>query len=206
MIEPMFRTERLMARHFEPRDLDDFAALCADPVVMRFVGDGSTLGRDDVAYWIEVCQRKYADRGYGTSAVFELSSGEFVGYCGVVRAPERDYDELVYVFHQRFWGLGYATEIGRAMLDYVFAISPLDAIAATIDPDNAASRRVAAKLGMTEQPHAGAGPGEDERPHAGKLGMTKQPHADKLGMTKQPRAGAGPGEDEPAVRYVLTRV
>jgi RimJ/RimL family protein N-acetyltransferase len=147
----MFRTERLLARHFQPKDLDDFAALCADPVVMRLVGDGITLDRDEVARWIEVCQRKYAERGYGTSAVFELASGDFIGYCGVIRAPGRDFDELVYVFHQRFWGLGYATEIGRAMLDYVFAISPLDEISATIDPKNHTSIRVAGKLGMTER-------------------------------------------------------
>ncbi len=127
---------------------------------MRFVGDGGTLGRDDVAHWIEVCRRKYAERGYGTSAVFELSSGDFVGYCGVIRAPERDFDELVYVFHQRFWGLGYATEIGRAMLDHVFAISSLDTIAATIDPRNDASLRVAEKLGMIEQSQGIPGPAE----------------------------------------------
>jgi RimJ/RimL family protein N-acetyltransferase/adenylate kinase family enzyme len=145
-----------MARHFELGDLDEFAALCADPSVMRFVGDGATLDRSDVAYWIEVCQRKYAERGYGTSAVFELSSGAFAGYCGVIRAPERDFDELVYVFHQRFWGQGYATEIGQAMLDYVFAVSSLDAIAATIDPANDASIRVASKLGMTEQTQPGS--------------------------------------------------
>jgi RimJ/RimL family protein N-acetyltransferase len=147
----MFQTERLMARHFRPDDLDDFAALCADPQVMRFVGDGTPLDRAGVAEWIQVCQRKYAGRGYGTSAVFELASGDFVGYCGVVRAPGRDFDELIYVFHQRFWGLGYATEIGRAMLDYVFSISSVDEIAATIDPENKPSMRVAGKLGMTRR-------------------------------------------------------
>ena len=41
-----------------------------------------------------------------------------------------------------------STEAGRAMLDYVFARSPLDRIYATIDPDNAASLNVAAKLGF----------------------------------------------------------
>ncbi|GAA1416706.1 GNAT family N-acetyltransferase [Catellatospora coxensis] len=152
MTEDMFSTERLRVRHFTPDDLDDFAALCADPAVMRYVGDGDTLDRAGVAYWIEVCRRKYADRGYGTSAVFERSSGDFVGYCGVVRAPGNDFDELIYVFHQRFWGCGYATEVGRAMLGHVFAISSLDEIAATIDPGNHASIRVAGKLGMVEQP------------------------------------------------------
>lgn len=54
----MFETDRLTARHFEKADLDDFAALCADVEVMRFVGDGTTLERAEVAHWIDVCQEK----------------------------------------------------------------------------------------------------------------------------------------------------
>lgn len=148
MIEPIFTTERLLVRHFAPADLDDFAALCADPLVMRYVGDGTTLPRAEVERWIDVCQVKYAARGYGTSAVFTRAHGQFIGYCGVVRAPENDFDELIYVYHQRAWGQGYATEVGRAMLGYVFARSSLAEIYATIDPDNAASLHVAARLGF----------------------------------------------------------
>jgi hypothetical protein len=42
-LKPLFETERLIVRHFAPSDLDDFAALCAEPNVMRMMGDGSTL-------------------------------------------------------------------------------------------------------------------------------------------------------------------
>lgn len=145
---PLFETERLVVRHFGPDDLDDFADLCADPEVLRYVGDGGTLPRDEVARWISVCQTKYETRGYGTSAVFERASGRFVGYCGVVRAPGNDFDELIYVFHKWAWGQGYAVEAGRAMLRYVFGRSQLERIYATIYADNLASRRVAEKLGM----------------------------------------------------------
>jgi len=146
--QPIFETERLLVRHFRPADLKDFAALCADPRVMRYVGDGSLLPRSEVERWIEVCQHKYADRGYGTSAVFEKATGRFVGYCGVVRAPGNDFDELIYVFHVDAWGSGYATEAATAMIGHVFAHSSLDRIYATIDPDNAPSIKVAEKLGF----------------------------------------------------------
>lgn len=146
--EPLFETERLFTRHFVADDLDSFAALCADPEVMRYVGDGQTLPRSEVARWINVCRQKYSARGYGTSAVFEKATGEFIGYCGVVRAPGNDFDELIYVFHRSAWGRGYATEVGRAMLGYVFARSSLSKIYATVYADNHASRKVADKLGM----------------------------------------------------------
>jgi [ribosomal protein S5]-alanine N-acetyltransferase len=144
----MFETEHLLVRHFGLDDLDAFAELCADAVVMRFVGPGTPLPRSEVERWIDICQEKYAARGYGTSAVFEKATGRFVGYCGVVRAPENDFDELVYVFHSSAWGRGYATEAGRAMIEYVFARSALDRIHATIHPDNRASVAVVEKLGF----------------------------------------------------------
>lgn len=53
--EILFETPRLEVRHFQPSDLDVFAALCADPNVMRYVGDGTILSRSEVARWIEVC-------------------------------------------------------------------------------------------------------------------------------------------------------
>lgn len=95
-----------------------------------------------------------AKRGHGTSAFFERSIGTFVGYCGVVGAPDRDFDELTYVFHQKFWRKGYASEIGREMLAHVFNISMLRSISATVDPTNQDSKKVAAKLGMVEMPIA----------------------------------------------------
>ena len=106
-----FETERLMVRHFTPADLDDFASLCADPQVMRYMGDGNTLSRSAVAAWIDICQRKYVERGYGTSAVFEKHSGKFIGMCGVVRAPDNDFDELIYAYHVASWGQGLCHRI-----------------------------------------------------------------------------------------------
>jgi [ribosomal protein S5]-alanine N-acetyltransferase len=129
-------------------DLDAFAELCADPRVMKYVGDGTTLPRSGVERWIDVCQEKYATRGYGTSAVFEKLSGQFIGYCGVVRAPGNDFDELIYVFHVDAWGKGYATEASKAMLEYVFERSNLERIYATIYPENQNSIHVAQKLGF----------------------------------------------------------
>jgi RimJ/RimL family protein N-acetyltransferase len=144
----MFETERLLVRHFTHDDLDVFAALCANPEVMRSMGDGTTLPRETVAHWIDVCYTKYATRGYGTSAVIEKATGEFIGYCGVVCPPANDFDEVIYAFVPTAWGKGYATEVASAMIKYVFGISTLDTIYATIAPANKKSQHVADKLGM----------------------------------------------------------
>lgn len=143
-----FNTDRLQVRHLTPDDLDGLAALCADPLAMQYMDDGELLTRDECDKWIDTCQKKYKDRGYGTSAIIEKSSGNFAGFCGVIRAPENDFDEIIYALGQPYWGKGYATEVARAMLAYVFEISELDVIYATIDPANLVSQKMMPKLNM----------------------------------------------------------
>lgn len=145
----IFETPRLIVRHFTRADFDAFAALCADPTVMQYMGDGYVLPPESVEKWIEVCQVKYATRGYGTSAVFEKATGEFIGYCGVIRAPDSTFDEIIYALKTSVWGQGYATEVTRAMLRYVFEnFNLVDEIYATIYPANTTSIKVAEKMGM----------------------------------------------------------
>src|SRR5215510_2448484 len=150
-VKQFFETERLIVRRMEFEDLDAFAELCADPVAMQYMGDGETLEREMVERWIAVCQTKYEQRGYGTSAVIEKESGKFIGFCGVVRAPDKDFDDIVYAFSRDTWGKGYATEAAAATLNYVFGISELSEIYATIHAKNEASIKMMAKLKMDYQ-------------------------------------------------------
>ncbi len=148
MSAQLFETDRLIVRQFTPRDAAALAAVCADPQVMRYVGDGNPLSRAEVEQWIAICRQKYAERGYGAAAVIEKTTNRLIGYCGVIRAPGNDFDELIYGFDRTAWGQGYATEAGRAMIAYVFERSTLDRIYATIHPDNQPSIKVVEKLGF----------------------------------------------------------
>ena len=46
------------------------------------------------------------------------------------------------------WGRGYATEIGRAGLDYVFSVPGVEEVVAFTEVHNARSRAVMERLGM----------------------------------------------------------
>lgn len=144
-----FETKRLQVKHLTSVDLDDLTTLCNDPQAMRYMDSGEPLSREICAHWINICQERYRTRGYGTSAVFARDSGAFVGFCGVIRAPENNYDEIIYAFYPAYWGRGYATEVASAMLDYVFDLSQLEVIYATIHADNSASQKMMPKLNMT---------------------------------------------------------
>lgn len=55
MTLPVLRNPRLTLRPFIPEDLDEGAAMYADPEVVRFIGDGTTAMRAGSADRLERC-------------------------------------------------------------------------------------------------------------------------------------------------------
>lgn len=70
--------------------------------------------------------------------------GEIVGSMGLFDGG------LGYMFARAHWGRGYATEIGRALIDREFARHDWPALRASVWDDNPASARVLEKLGFAE--------------------------------------------------------
>jgi RimJ/RimL family protein N-acetyltransferase len=56
---------------------------------------------------------------------------------------------LGFDFRRAYWDQGYATEAARAVLAHGFEHFGFERISGWIDPENAASQRVAEKVGMT---------------------------------------------------------
>ena len=86
--------------------------------------------------------------------VEERASGNFIGRIGLMRHddwPGQDKTEVSWVLDRSCWGRGLATEGARASLRYGFEELGLERIISIIRPENAASRRVAEKAGMTCQ-------------------------------------------------------
>ena len=72
----------------------------------------------------------------------------FIGFCGLKYLPEEDEVDLGYRFVKAYWGMGLATESGKAALDYGFNELGLKRIIALALADNVGSIRVMEKLGM----------------------------------------------------------
>jgi [ribosomal protein S5]-alanine N-acetyltransferase len=56
--------------------------------------------------------------------------------------------EVAYALAPEFWGRGYATEAARAIRDHAFRTLDVPHLISLIDPENAASIRVAQRNGM----------------------------------------------------------
>src|ERR671932_56496 len=145
-------TSRLHLRPFSAADHDAIHAVYSDPEVMRYVGHGAHRTLADTT----AALRSYADalaaRGYAFVAVVERSTGAVIGDAGLHPLAGRGPDiELGYTLARSAWGRGYATELGRALLEYAFTRLDAPRVVAQVEPENTASRRVLEKLGMTER-------------------------------------------------------
>jgi RimJ/RimL family protein N-acetyltransferase len=142
-------TERLRLRPWEEADRDHFAALNADPIVMKDLG--GPLSRDDSDAKLDGYLEAWGSRGYGRWLV-ETISGTFLGYCGVM--PVRDghpigaHDEIGWRLVHEAWGHGYATEAARAALIDVFRRVKLTEVLAYTDAQNLRSQAVMTRLGL----------------------------------------------------------
>jgi RimJ/RimL family protein N-acetyltransferase len=141
----VIETERLLLRPLAPADLDEVVDLHEDPEVARFVG---SLDRAEAEERLRTAEREWGERGYGRCAVLDRASGRFLGRAGLQYWPQFDETEVGWVLHRDARGHGYATEAGRAFLDWGFASLPAPYITAMIRPDNSASIGVADRLGM----------------------------------------------------------
>lgn len=153
---PTFQTARLTVR---PRTVDDIEACLAmdrDPAVTQFI-DGPWA--DPIIHRIFVEARmRHAfppGMGYWTALAPEGFAGWILLTPLNLHGPEI---EIGWRFVRRLWGNGYATEAAHPVLGHALTTLGLAAVVADIDPANAASARVARKLGLRRAgrvPYAG---------------------------------------------------
>ncbi len=149
----LLRTERLVLRPFTEDDVEPFAAVNADPEVMRYIGDGAPRTLAQTGEAVERMARHWEEHGWGAFAVRLAGTGEFVGFAALavpVFLPEiLPAVEIGWRVGRAHWGRGYAPEAARAAIGFAFAERGMDRLVSCVHRDNAASARVAEKLGMT---------------------------------------------------------
>lgn len=146
-------TERLILRPWAQDDLDPLAAIFAEPAVWQYpFRRGFT--REETESFLHRQLDDWATYGFGVWAAELRDERRLVGYIGLAVPawlPQvMPAVEVGWRLHPDHWGKGLATEGGRASLDYGFAILGLDRVIAIAMPENGASVRVMAKLGMVQ--------------------------------------------------------
>jgi RimJ/RimL family protein N-acetyltransferase len=144
----MLQTTRLTLRPWKIDDYEAFAAMSADPDVMRFLAvDGKPLSRFAAWQGLAASVGHWALRGYGMFAVFERQTGTFVGRVGPWFPEGWPEFEIGWTLRSEYWGRGYATEAAQACVDWAFTELGRDHLVSLILPDNVRSIRLAERLG-----------------------------------------------------------
>jgi ribosomal-protein-alanine N-acetyltransferase len=79
-------------------------------------------------------------------AVILRSTDQFLGVIELrINPPKADFG---YIFCEDFWGLGLATEVVKCVVDWALTQPEIFRVWATCHPDNTASARVLAKVGL----------------------------------------------------------
>ena len=141
---PTLATDRLVLRGWRDEDLDAYAAITADPEVMRFMG--GPLDRVDTWRQMAFMAGHWELRGYGLWVVER--EGELIGRIGLLNPEGWPGLEVGWLLGRSAWGQGYATEAARAAVEYAWRELQARELISLIARENTPSQRVAERLGM----------------------------------------------------------
>ena len=146
-------TPRLILRRWRSSDREPYAAMNADPEVMRYFPAVLSKERSDLS--AERIDAGFDLHGHGRWAMERRDTGEFIGFTGVGPMPEgvpgSDGMEIGWRVARAHWRQGFALEAATAALDAAFApdaapaLQEVNSITAVI---NEPSRGVMRRLGM----------------------------------------------------------
>ncbi|WP_175621700.1 GNAT family N-acetyltransferase [Chryseobacterium schmidteae] len=146
-------TKRLVLRKFEEADYERLFLLDSNSEVMKYIGMPTLSKVEESKEVVKMIMQQYEDNGVGRLAVIEKESELLIGWSGLkLNTSEvngyQNFHELGYRFLPETWGKGYATESGKASLEYGFNDLKAEVIYAYAHCENQASNHILTKLGF----------------------------------------------------------
>jgi ribosomal-protein-alanine N-acetyltransferase len=146
------RGARVVLRQWRDDDLEPFAELNADALVMEFFPAPLTRSESDAM--VERIRAAIDGRGWGLWCLD--IDGTCAGFTGLsipnFDAPFMPAVEIGWRLQRRYWGHGYAAEAARLALDYGFGTLALPELVAFTAVGNLRSRALMERLGMRRDP------------------------------------------------------
>lgn len=161
-MENTIETGRLIIRPVQLADVDELhtGIFSDDELMATGIYLGRVLNYEETQQFVEEMCRPRIDSRHISPSIFLLKpTNELVGYGGLSSetnwgdlfrtTAERLDVEIFYVFRKTYWGIGLATEVAKAMIDYALNRRGADRVWTSIQARNNASQRVVEKAGMS---------------------------------------------------------
>ena len=144
----IFETERLFVRHWQQTDLHNLHNLYSDTAIMEYIRPILTLEETRQIFNAQIDQYNI-DEYLGRYVIIEKTNSSFAGIFLLRNPVDRIGVEIGYAFRRQDWGKGFATEIVKAAVQYVFTSTNFSSIYAYTDRRNINSKKVLEKSGLT---------------------------------------------------------
>ncbi|MDC9721579.1 MAG: GNAT family N-acetyltransferase [Urechidicola sp.] len=145
-MELIYETERLLVRKLEIEDLEPFHEMQGNTNVMRFVKPtvlNYEENKADLKRVIDLYDKSNND--FFIYAIERKEDNAFVGSVALVK-DEGD-DEIGYRFLEKYWRLGYGSEVVKELVAYCKKNS-FKKLVAYVAVENSASRKIIENLGF----------------------------------------------------------
>ena len=156
---PVIETSRLLFRAFNERDLDAWAAVMSDPMVMKYLG-GAPLAREETWRRLLAATGSWPALGFGYWAVVRKREGDLIGQVGFADFKREltpsisGMPEMGWIFASHAQGQGYAAEAVIRALEWIDSHVAPETVPAIISAENAPSIRLAERCGFSEREEA----------------------------------------------------
>jgi ribosomal-protein-alanine N-acetyltransferase len=145
----IIETDRLILRTTILQDTNDlYKQVFSNNDVVKFTFGSDGLNIDETKDFIK--NNCNFDKKLGLSTLVEKIRGRIIGLAGNIECnylEKKDY-EFGFILGKEFWGKGYATEIGKAQINFIKNELKGKRVLALVHKDNVASIKTIEKLGL----------------------------------------------------------
>jgi [ribosomal protein S5]-alanine N-acetyltransferase len=146
---PELATKRLRLRRFRPDDVDGLHACFGDSEAMRYWDFPPSKSSTETARWVKALGDPKSPHTWLGWALARKGSDRCIGMVNYHHRETRNRRlEIGYILIPSLQGKGFMTEALQAILTYCFMDLNVHRVEAIIDPGNAASIRLATRLGF----------------------------------------------------------
>lgn len=141
-------TERILMRQFNENDMEELYEIVKKNEVGQWLGLGKGMTIDETKDYLDKIISHWTTHNFGVWAIINLSNDEIIGHCGFRHIDDTEDIEIIYLLDPEYWGHGFATEAGKAAIQYALRILKVNNLTARVRNNNSKSKNVIDKLGF----------------------------------------------------------
>ncbi len=143
----IFETERLYVAKWKQGDVEELHALYNDEAITETIAPKPTIEETRFIFEDQLS-------GYNTQCpsgryfIVEKSSNKFIGLLLIKKYGSNNGIEIGYSLKKKHWRKGYATEVVKESVRWLFESKGFDSMHAVTSPENEGSKKVLLKCGF----------------------------------------------------------